>query len=449
LSKRYTQELAHSVLNTSADVIPDDVYLTTKACMLDSIGVGLAGSVDELVSIIEAVVTELGGASQASIIGRREQFSVADAALLNGAIIHTFDFDDMHLASSMHPSAPVFGAALATAEYVGASGLELLRASALGLEVCTRIGDAVNPAHYSGGWHATATLGHFGAVTAAAVLLGLNPGQLVYALGIAGTQAAGLKEPFGTMTKPLHAGHAARNGVVAAMLAKRGFTCADAILEGEKAFGAVMSKNADWDRVIDGWGTRWTTLDILYKPHASSFCTQALIESTIELRNQHGLTIDNVAAVRGFISATSFNNAVIGNPKTGLEAKFSHTFAVAQALLYGKATQHDYTDERVAEDDIQRVRERTVVEPRDDLRWPMADVEIQTTDGRLVRYGVDLEERMKTAPQKWDLVSKKFVRIMKGVITEGQAKRLVDDVFRMEQAKKFDASAYAINVSGD
>lgn len=447
MTRRYTQELAERVLSTPEDAISDDVLLTTKACMLDSIGVGLAGSADELVAILGSVVSDLGGAAQASVMGRRQRASVADAALLNGTIIHTFDFDDMHLASSMHPSAPVFGAALSMAEYVGASGIDLLRAAAVGLEVCTRIGDAVNPAHYSGGWHATATLGHFGSVTAAGMLLGLNPTQMVHALGIAGTQAAGLKAPFGTMTKPLHAGHAARNGVVAALLASRGFTCADDILEGKAAFGAVMSKDPQWDRVVDGWGTRWATLDILYKPHATSFCTQALIESVIELRNQHGLTLDNVAKIRGFVSHMSFNNAVIGNPRTGLEAKFSHTFAAAQALLYGRATQHDYTDERVAEDAIQRVRERTVVQPRDDLRWPMASVEIETVDGRTVTHGVDLEERMKTAPQKWDLVSRKFTRIMAGVISEEQAQRLLDEVSRMERVSRFDASGYAIETS--
>ncbi|MBN9427342.1 MAG: MmgE/PrpD family protein [Burkholderiales bacterium] len=447
MTKRYTQELAQLVLGTRADAIPDDVYLTTQACLLDSIGVGLAGSVDELVSILESVVSDLGGAEQSSVIGRRRKFSMADAALLNGVIIHTFDFDDMHLASSMHPSAPVFGAAMAVAEHVGASGLEMLRASALGLEVCTRIGDAVNPAHYSGGWHATATLGHFGSVTAASVLLGLTPQQMVHALGIAGTQAAGLKAPFGTMTKPLHAGHAARNGVVAAMLASRGFTCTEEILEGKTAFGAVMSKNPDWEKVVGEWGQRWTTLDILYKPHATSFCTQALIESVIELRGQHGLTPDNVAKIRGFVSQMSFNNAVIGNPKTGLEAKFSHTFAAAQALAYGQATQHDYTDERVAEDVIQKIRAKTVVQAREDLRWPMAYVEIDTVDGKTLKNGVDLEERMKSAQQKWDLVSKKFVRIMKGVIADDQVNRLVQQVDQLQASKKFDASAYAIEVA--
>jgi len=444
--KRYTHELAECVLSTKFSAIPADVHTTTKACLLDSIGVGLAGSVDELVSIIDEVTGDLCNATQASIIGRRHKRSVADAALLNGTIIHTFDFDDMHLASAMHPSAPVFGASLAVAQHMGASGMDLLRASALGLEVCTRIGDVVNPAHYNGGWHATATLGHFGAATAASVLLGLTPGQMVHALGIAGTQAAGLKEPFGTMTKPLHAGHAARNGVVAAMLALRGFTCTENILEGKKAFGNVMSKDPDWDKLLEGWGQRWSTLDILYKLHASSFCTQALIESVIELRNEHKLTVDNVAAIRGFVSHMSFNNAVIGTPKTGLEAKFSHTFAAAQALVYGKATQHDYTDDRVKEEIIQAVRDKAVVQARDDLRWPMAYVEIETTNGKVLTNGVDLEERMKTAQQKWDLISKKFLRIMNGVISSEQAKGLIDEVAGLEKSPGFDYAKYAIEV---
>ncbi|MFA5522258.1 MAG: MmgE/PrpD family protein [Castellaniella sp.] len=444
--RHYTRELAQQIYETKSSMIPDEVYTTTKACMLDSIGVGLAGSVDELVSIIDTVTGDLGGHEQSSIIGRKHKRSMADAALLNGAIIHTFDFDDMHLASAMHPSAPVFGASLAVAEHMGASGAELLRASALGLEVCTRIGDVVNPAHYNGGWHATATLGHFGSVVASGLLMGLSTDQMVHALGIAGTQAAGLKEPFGSMTKPLHAGHAARNGVVAAMLASRGFTCAERILEGEKAFGAVMSDNPDWGRLLEKWGQRWTTLDILYKPHASSFCTQALIESIIELRNEYELTPDNVKSIHGYVSHMSFNNAVIGTPKTGLEAKFSHTFAAAQALIYGKATQHDYTDERVKEDIIQKVRAKSVVEARDDLRWPMAYVEIKKIDGTLVSRRVDLEERMKTAAQKWHLVSNKFMRIMDGVITQDHADQLMREIELLEKKDKLDYSKYAIEV---
>ncbi|MCA0326501.1 MAG: MmgE/PrpD family protein [Proteobacteria bacterium] len=437
-----TSRICRLALDTSLEDIPTDVLSITKACLLDSIGVGLAGANEEAVTILAAVLTELGGNGTTPAIGQSGKYSIADSALLNGTAIHALDFDDMHLASSMHPSAPVFGAALAVASHTGASGRTFLRACALGLEISTRIGGAVNPPHYSAGWHATGTLGHFGATIASGLLLKLSRPEFVHALGIAGTHAAGLKASFGTMAKPLHAGHAARNGVMAALLAKRGFTASEEILTGEKGFGSVMAGGPVKDTALEHWGASWSVRDILFKPHASSFCTQALIQCMIDLRNQHHLSPEDVVEIRARVSPMALANAVIDNPRTGLEGKFSHTFAAAVGLVHGQATLNDFTNERIQEDQIQRVRSRTRVHASEDLRWPMARVDIEVKDKRTLTVGVDLEERMKTAEQKSELAQRKFETVTVDTVGMRRMQNIRDSVACLEAAPSVDVSLY-------
>lgn len=429
-----TQDLVDAVSGTTRKDLPDDVIATAKACLLDMLGVTLAGCRHPLVQILDEVVAGFGSATQATVIGRRCKASVPDAALINGAAAHALDFDDMHIASAMHPSGPVIAAALATAEYCERSGSDFLRAVALGLEVATRLGETVNPSHYERGWHATGTLGHFGAVTAASALRGLTATQMTAALGIAGTQAAGLKEVFGSMSKPLHAGHAARNGVMAAWLAARGFTSTGQILEGVRGFGQVMSENVAWPRLLDEWGVRWSLRKILYKPHASAFCSQALIEGVLGLRGKYQLTDRDVRAIRVAVSRESIENARIGEPASGLEGKFSLTHAAAQALAYGQATEMDFTDGRVAEPRLREIRKRVVVAMEKTLGWPEAIVEIDTMDGRTLREAVDLQDRTASAEQKWTVVQAKFRRLAAELLPTARSEALIRAVGALDDA---------------
>jgi 2-methylcitrate dehydratase PrpD len=334
-----------------------------------------------------------------------------DAALINGAAAHALDFDDMHIESAMHPSAPVAASALAVAEFEGASGQALLRSLALGIEAEIRIGQAVNPDHYRRGWHATGTLGHFGAAGAAGVLMALDPPQMACALGIAGTQASGLKETFGSMSKPLHAGHAARNGVLAAALAKRGFTSASDILGGDYGFGRVLSDSGDWSRLLDGWGTHWSMSRILYKPHASSFCTQALIECALALRQRLGQDVSRIRRIDGEVSAMSIRNARVRDPETGLEAKFSLPHAIAQGLLHGQATPEDFTDERACAPQANALRALTNITVGPGFGWPEARVTLTLDDGSQACEHIDMQQRSASAADKWALCREKFVRL--------------------------------------
>lgn len=429
-----TLQLAASVCDMSSNDVPQDVIDTAKACLLDTMAVILAGANSDTVVILDDLVAASGSRPQATVLGRGRRVSVADAAWLNGACAHALDFDDMHIESAMHPSSPIITAALATAEATGATGRDFLTAVVLGMEGALRIGNAVNPSHYRRGWHATGTLGHFGAAMAAGRLLRLPPVRLAMAMGIAGTQASGLKGVFGTMTKPLHAGNAARNGVLAAYLAQRGFTCSTDILEGPVGFGEVMSDSPDWARVPNEWAQTWELRNVLYKVHASSFCTQALIEASLQLRRDHGIQPGDVVAIRGYVSRFSVENARVEHPVTGMEAKFSLSHAIAQALTYGQATESDFTDERAGEPVLVHLRGLSSIQAGSNLAWPEAIVEIDTRSLGLLKAHVNLQERTATAKAKWQTVAAKFEQVSNGRLHSDVARRLQRAVQAMEHA---------------
>src|SRR5206468_2595290 len=208
------------------------------------------------------------GPPQATVLGRGERVDIMHAAMLNGIASHTFDFDDTHLETVIHPAGPVASAILALAEYTEVTGRAFLHAFVLGVEVECRIGKAVYPSHYDIGWHITGTAGVFGAAAAAGKLLGLSEQQLVWALGIAATQSSGLREMFGSMCKPFHVGVAARNGLAAALLAAKNFTSADNGIEGRRGFANVLSAKRDCHAITEGLGETWELLRNTYKPFA-------------------------------------------------------------------------------------------------------------------------------------------------------------------------------------
>jgi len=434
-----TARLVRAITSAGDGPLPSEATETTKACLLDTLGVAIAGSSAPLLGILDATLETFQGAAQATLWTRRRQAPVHEAALFNGAAAHALDFDDMHIASAMHPSAPVTAAAMAVAEYTQADGAALLRAATLGIEAEIRIGVAVNPSHYRRGWHATGTLGHFGAAIAASNLMGLSETQTVAALGIAGTQAGGLKETFGTMTKPLHAGIAARNGVMAALLAARGFTSATDILGGPQGFGQALSDEPQWDEALFNWDHNsrpWAMYEILYKIHASSFCTQALIEAVLTLKAEHGIDAGQVKAMHGQVSHLSMDNARIVEPKTGLEAKFSLSHAMAQAVTYGHARVEDFTDARVAEPTLRALRASTHVTQGkgDGLAWPEAIATIELKDGRSVEEHTDLRQRTATAQDKWRVSSAKFLDITASRLSQESQQGMLQRVQALDDA---------------
>lgn len=429
---RETERLAEAISDLRYHNLPSDVVETAKVCLLDLFGVTLAGAHEPLVDILDIVLSGFGGEPQATLVGRGRKVSLLHAALVNGAAAHALDFDDMHLAMAGHPSAPVAPAALAVAEFQRRSGRDLLLAFAVGLEVECRLGEAVNPSHYDRGWHATGTLGHFGAAAAVASLLGLSPIQTSHALGLAGTQASGLKEVFGTMTKPFHAGRASADRLLAALLAAQEFTSAPNILEGERGFGRVLADKVDWDNLLSGWGDRFSLREILFKQYASAFCTQALVDGILTLRVRHGLSADAVVGIRVAVSRLSVENAPVGEPITGLEGKFSLTHAAAQALAEGHADEADFVDGKMANPLLASLRRRVQITTDANLGWPEATVEIQTTDGRCLVERVDLQAKAVDLAAKRSAVQAKFRNLTGSLLAPEHQSGILDFVDRLD-----------------
>src|SRR6266480_3037536 len=243
VATKLTRTLAAQASAVTYEALPEPVRELARQCVLDYYGVALAGADDPLATILVDELAEAGGAAQASVIGHKARLPVLSAALVNGAIGHALDYDDVNLAMPGHPSVAILPGLIALAEQRSSTGREVVAAFVAGYETACRIGMALRPGHYDRGFHATGTIGAFGAAAACAHLLGLDAEATARALGIAGTQAAGLKSQFGTMCKPFHAGKASQNGLLAARLAARGFSSRTDIVECVQGFALTHGPN--------------------------------------------------------------------------------------------------------------------------------------------------------------------------------------------------------------
>ncbi len=262
-----TRQLAHFVCTTNYQDIPSDTINKAKECFLDWHGVALAGTTESAAGIIIDYVLSTGGTAEASLIGSPMMTDMANAAFANGLIGHALDFDDYHDETVIHASAAIVPAILAIAEKYSKGGEEFLTAMVLGIDVAIRVGLGLGDYHYQRGWHTTSTAGTFGATAGVAKLLGLSEDQLVTAFGICGTQASGLRQVFGTMCKPFHAGKASREGVVSAILAQIGFTAPKKMIEGELGLFEVLTEFPNEKIVIEGLGVHYYTNDLSIKPY--------------------------------------------------------------------------------------------------------------------------------------------------------------------------------------
>ena len=289
------------------------------------------------------------------------------AALANGTAAHALDFDDTNFAMMGHPSAPVLSAALAAGELALADGRALVHAFLLGFEVETTLAEVMNPPHYEKGFHATGTLGTMGAAAAAARLLGLDAAQTRHALAVAASQASGLKENFGTMTKPFHAGHAARSGVLSALLAREGFTASEQAIEGPQGYFARAGRGQARRGALETLGAPWKILKtgVAVKPYPSCACTHSIIDSALELRRTHASLPSRWPRSRWASTPPSRASSSTPSPRTGLEAKFSGEFSAAAALCEGRVGIATFRDDKTDDPAIRRLMRRVqmVVDP--------------------------------------------------------------------------------------
>jgi 2-methylcitrate dehydratase PrpD len=424
---------------TFAD-LPQEAIDVGKQCVLDWTGCALAGSQERL---IEMLREELGSPGTATLIGAGGHASPRDAALINGAAGHALDFDDTHGLLSGHPSAPVIPAALATAEELELSGEALLTALVVGIEVECRVGALLGPGHYRAGWHATATIGIMGAAAAVSHLLGLEAQRTTHALALAATQAAGLKASFGTMAKPLHAGKAATDGLLAAHLAARGFTGNPAVLEAPQGLAAATGAGSgtptgagtlDLNR-LERLANRWTIRDTLFKYHAACYLTHASINAAQALSGK--ITVDEIQRVEVHVAADSLQVCNIAQPSTGLEGKFSLRATTAMALLGDDTSDMSaYTDGRMHDDELVALRDRVRVVPHDGGAGTQSRVVVTMRDGSVLEAEDDTGRPAEDLQLQRQRLLQKFAGLAGPVLGEGRATALATAVMALAPARE-------------
>jgi 2-methylcitrate dehydratase PrpD len=321
---------------------------------------------------------------------------------------HIFDFDDTHLETIHHPSGPVAPVCFALGEHLGLSGKEILLAFVLGAEAELRIANAVCPSHYDLGWHVTSSTGVFGAAVAASILLKLDRQQFTYALGIAGTQSLGMREVFGTMTKPFHPGRAAEVGLHAALLAQKGFTSSSRILEAPRGFANTTSPTSDLTKVTVGWGIDWELLKNAFKPYACGIVLHPAIDAGIELGNKLSHDPALVASIEVRVNKYVLELTGKPTPSVGLEGKFSIYHAVSIAFLTGAGGEDQFSDEAVADKQVQSLRGR--VQPVVDANIPehKAIIRLRTVDGTEHEVTIEHASGSIENPMTDDMLEAKF-----------------------------------------
>ena len=384
-----TAALARFVVVADPARLPAHVRHEATRAILNWLGCAVGASRHDTVERALAALAPFAGPPQATVLGRAERLDILNAALVNGTASHTFDFDDTHLKTIIHPTGPVASALLALAEHAPVHGDALVHAFVLGTEVECRIGKAVYPSHYDVGWHITGTAGVFGAAAAAGRLLGLTEQQLAWALGIAATQASGLREMFGSMCKPLHVGVAARNGLAAALLARQGFTSAPQPIEGRRGFAHVLATERDFAKITDGLNETWE-LDVnSYKPFACGVVIHPAIDGCVQLRNQHALVAAAIEAIQLRVHPLVLELTGKKTPRTGLEGKFSVYHSCAVAILDGAAAEAQYSDARVADPVVVALRERVTAQVDPSLKEDAAHVRIRLKDGSVLERRIE------------------------------------------------------------
>ncbi len=340
--------------------LPADVREQVRRALLDTVAVMLAGAAEPCARIVARYAAALQARPEATVVGSSLRTAAAEAALVNGTAAHALDYDDVNEAMMGHPSAPLVPAVLAVAERTDASGAEAVTAYAAGFEVQARVGRMLGPAHYARGWHPTATLGTLGAAVAAGRLLGLDERGMAMALGIATSLAAGCRQQFGTMTKPLHAGLAARNGVTAALLAAEGMMADASALEAPLGFARLYSEGADPERALRGLGETWTVLDpgIGVKKYPCCDLTHCAVDAALQLRSAHGEAAASARSVEVLVPQGALAPLIHERPSTGLEAKFSMSYCVAAALVDGEVRLATFTDDAVGRQEVRALMER-------------------------------------------------------------------------------------------
>lgn len=428
-----TKSLVTQIIETRYEDISENARFEAKRSLLNWLGVTIGAANHESMDKLLAVARQMGTQPHVTVFGREEKTDMLFASLLNGMSSHIYDFDDTLLETVLHPSAPVFPAILALAENKGKSGKEVLEAFVIGCEVEARLALAVYPSHYWRGWHITGSVGGIGAAVAVSKLLDLDHDKTSYAIGIAATEPVGLREMFGTMTKPFHPGKAAMNGLLAALMAEQGFTSSLQSLEAERGFINVLSEENKIDILTEKWGGKWEVEKNSYKPFASGIVTHPAIDAIISIQSrfdfQHG-QVESIH-IKGHPLVKELTSKQVLS--TGLEGKFSVYHCVAAAFMHGKAGVDQFTDECVNDETIKSLREKITLEVDDKIKEDQVELTIKLEDGREFTEFVEHAIGSADKPMTNDQLIEKFLDVTGDIISSDAKKELVDLIYKLEE----------------
>ena len=421
--------------------VPDAARAAARGAVQDTIGVALAGAGEPAARIVRRVVESEGGAGPCTVLGGGTAGPAA-AALANGTAAHALDFDDMCWVTLAHPSTPLVAAALAAGEAADAPGRVLLEAYVVGFEVEAALGAVMNPTHYEQGWHGTATIGTIGAAAAAARVLGLDAEAAARALAIAASEASGLKENFGTMVKPLQGGLAGRNGVLAALLAREGFTASPRAIDGPQGFlVAMQSAGRDLAGAIDRLGRRWEIIDggITVKLYPSCAATHPTIDTLLDLRREAGIEAAGVEAVEIDVDPVVPTVLIYDRPATGLEGKFSLHYCAAAALAFGRVGIDTFEPEAMSAPAVRRLVPRVAMRADDRLGRgapPLTEarVTLRLRDGRTLERAVRGARGYPERPASPAELDDKFLACARRIVAAEAAAAALDFLRTLEAA---------------
>lgn len=432
--KGLTQRFARFVCETRDTEIPANVTEHAKVALLDWYAVTIAGKDDPLVRKLTRLADLEGGNAQATLLGQGVKKTASQASLINGAASHALDYDDTLMRFLGHPSVTLFPSVLALAEWKRKKGAELLAAYVIGFKVGATLGAFAGLRHYLAGWHGTSTIGHLASATACARLLGLDQQQTTFALGIAATQASGLKRVFGTMCKPFHAGRCSQAGLNSALLAADGFTCAEDILEGPQGFFEVLQADRNQE-ALETLGKTWDIESLAQKYHASCHATHSPIEAVLKIVEANRLSVKDIRSITVKSSQVGLSAAHQMDPHDGLAGKFSIPYCVANALLRGNTGMQAFTDEKVNDPEIRALMKKISVELDDQKVAMEATAEVETTGGKVYSAFSDILQEVPALEVKQEKLRAKFEDLCSPVLGAKKTGEVRDAILALDELK--------------
>jgi len=436
--------IAQYVYETDIQKIPKAVVNKGKQCLLDTIGVSIFGQCFRASKIALNLALDMGGKEQSLILGSPNYTNAYWAAFVNGISAHVADFDDSSVDFKGHPSSVLMPAALAAAEIKNVSGIKLLEGFILGNEVGSKLGQVMGWNHYNIGWHGTGTVGTIAASVAAASILDLKPEQIIRTIGIAASSAAGIRQNFGTMTKSFHAGQAAAAGLMAALLAEKGFDASKTALEGDVGFIKVFNGSDTISFLREKLGDNYSIKNLAFKKYPSCAGTHAAVDAALFLKKKYRIEYWQIDAVECAARPNIESILIYNRPQTGLEAKFSMQYCTACALINGKLGIQDFEDTAVQESEVQefvkKIRfisdpefEKVAIERN--LLAPTR-VKIFLKDGQKLEQTVLEADGGPLAPLSWGDLEKKYLECATTVFSPVQAEYVKKTIMDIENLAK-------------